>query len=65
MNIGQQLTTTINGIEITAEISNISAEFVRAVVVNPPAEWTSSNDIAWRIDAYIAGVSSGAITESN
>jgi hypothetical protein len=63
MEIGQQVSTTINDIDVSAVIKNISPAFVRAEIIDPPAEWTASTDVAWRLDQYIQAVSDGGIIE--
>ena len=57
MQIGQSITTNINGTPITAQITNISANItgLPAGEEQPP--------IAWKIDDYTAAVANGQITE--
>jgi hypothetical protein len=63
MEIGQLVSTTINEIDVTAVITNVSPAFVSAEIINPPAEWTTSTDVAWRLDKYADAVSNGGIVE--
>tara|TARA_Y100000310_G_scaffold345867_1_gene471993 strand:+ start:16917 stop:17132 length:216 start_codon:yes stop_codon:yes gene_type:complete len=62
MEIGQSITTSINGTPITAQITNISAAFVSAIVTGLPAG-EEQPPIAWKIDDYTAAVANGQITE--
>lgn len=63
MNIGQQISTTMNEIDVTAVITNISPAFVSAEIINPPAEWATSTNVAWRLDQYTQAVNDGGIIE--
>ena len=62
MQIGQSITTSTNGIPITAQIRNISAAFVSADIIEPPAEIVSA-DISWKLEDYETAVANGQIIE--
>ena len=62
MEIGQSITTSINGTPITAQISNISAAFVSASITDLPAG-EEQPPIAWKIDDYQTAVANGQIIE--
>lgn len=62
MEIGQNVLTSINDTPITAQITNISAAFVSAIVTDLPAG-EEQPPIAWKLDDYQVAVANGQIIE--